>query len=207
MSNGINRPSARKQAGDALARLDEIEKVLTQLPLAMNQALNRISQQVSQIAEQLNAVVGILGVDAVAKAIQEERNAKDIADAERTKAEIEKGLAEGKLLLQDVVTEESIVTGVEYDKDGGVIVPGFIAAKFTDIEEEYKANLLGKGAGFEFATKTGGKFIVERAFVIAPPPEATAKVEQAADGSLTVTQEEYPGQGTIEDLTVTKKEQ
>lgn len=194
MGNNLERQmSLRKKAATAMDRLDVLDnqmedvlKNLPQLAIGFNDALNRIQQQFSDMNETVDALVGLVGVDAVQAAIVQNRLDRMNAAAATTKANIVKALEEGKLVKVEKVTEKTLMVGRELKADGTMIPPGYSAVSFNQVKKEYREKLLGQSVGFILPTENDGKFeIIELyegvpAAVVPAVAEATPEVAPEA---------------------------
>ncbi len=205
MSNNINRPSARNQAVNALEKVDNLEAkvgefqtTLSAVMRAMSNGLTQIQsqaqEQITALSEQIEAVIRILGAPQVATTIDAMRIERVEAVAAQSKANIAVAIAEGKLVTAEIVDEESIVTGIEYQASGDVVPGGgYAAMKFTEIKPEFRDAMKGQKVGVKVdLANGGGTFLIEQILKIAPvvaaaepAPEATV----AAVPETTVTPE------------------
>lgn len=202
MGNTMDRQmSLRKKASDAMSRLDvlesqmdDVQKTLPQLAMGINEAINRLGQQLQDITETLDAVVGQVGLTAVQTAIADARLARMQASAETTKANIAKAVEEGKLVKVEKVGEKSLLVGRELKADGAVIPPGYAAVSFTQVKQEYKEKLTGQAAGFSMDTDSGGKFEVQEIYESVEAPAVVPAVVEAQPTPAPEASTEAPAQ-------------
>ncbi len=186
MGNPLERNlSMRKKAANAMERLDvleaqadDVQKTLPNLARAVDQAVTNVSNEVHELRETLDAVVGLVGVAAVQQAIADSRLASMKAAAEGTKANIAKAVAEGNLVKAEKLGEKSLVVGRELRADGTEIPPGYAAFSMSTVKKSYREKLLGQAVGFVLETDGGGRFEVQGAYdgveKKAPEPEHAA---------------------------------
>lgn len=169
----------RARERNALERIAQLEKDLTQVVGSVQQALNQLGGRLGSLGETLDALVELTaGVEQVQSQIESSRALRAQAQADAAKAALEKALADGVLLTAEKISENSILTGSETDKDGNVRPPGYIQLQFGGIKPEFQEKLKGQGVGFVLETEEGGKFTVTGVYEANPnPPKAE---EQAA---------------------------
>jgi ABC-type transporter Mla subunit MlaD len=183
MSSPI-RPSARAQAKNALDQLKELEtraknqeETLIHVVRATEQVLQKQNQELSSLKEMVNALVGLVGPDEIAKAIDDNRIAAAEENAKQVQANIAKGLENKKLVKAEKVSEQSVIVGQETNADGSVLAPGYSAMSFSEIKPDFQTKLLGQPVGFAVETETGGKFtvteIIDRVTEVAPTESVT----------------------------------
>lgn len=200
MGNTMDRQmSLRKKAASAMERLDVVEaqvddmqKTLPQLAIGMNDAVNRLSGQFNDHNETLDALIGLVGVNAVQAAIQEARLNRMKTAAETTKANITKAVADGKLAKADKIGEKTLIVGRETKADGTEIPPGYAAMSFSQVKKDYKEKFLGQAAGFVFDTEAGGKFEVQELYEAVPEATPTPEAATAPAGAVTPTEATPP---------------
>lgn len=149
-----------KRTSNALERLDQVEKVIAQIVSGVNNSLGGLSQQVGSQGSVLEAVVQLLGKDAVETTMKEiaERRAQETMEAEK-KAMLEL-VTRGDVAAVEKVTDKSIIVGREFNPDGTLRSPGRAQVAFQRVDEAFKANLLGQTVGFIMDLPAGGKFEV-----------------------------------------------
>lgn len=195
--------SLRKKAANAMERLDvlesqveDVQKTIQQLAMAMNNALNQSSQQVAELRETLDAVVGLVGLGAVQSSLEESRLARMIAAAEETKANIAKALEEGKMVKTDKISGKSLIIGREFRADGTEIPPGFAAIQLVQVKDDYRIKLLDQAPGFTMATEAGGKFEVMDVYEPVDKPAVAAAPVEAAKEETSVVDATSPAPDT-----------
>jgi len=101
------------------------------------------------MAEWMDAVVGLLGVEKVQAAVFGTRLKKAQAEAAVLKEETEKLKESGELVAQEAVSEDSyvVLTEVKNDTDEPV-GPGWFRLHMTEVRPEFKEMLMGKPAGY-----------------------------------------------------------
>jgi hypothetical protein len=168
--------SLRAKAKTAMERLDSIENqvkdVQQSLPrvlVAVNNALAQLGQQLAEMREYVDGIIGVVGAAEVSQVIAENRATRMKEQAEQTKLDITKALEEKRLVAADKVSENSLVVGSEVDKAGLEIPPGYAAVRFATLsEQDYKDKLLNQPVGTVLETKQGGKFTVNAIYDFVP---------------------------------------
>jgi hypothetical protein len=161
-------PTARKVASNALADVAQIKQALPQIIASTNRVLSAIDARISKMEVALDAVVKLLGPEAVAQTATEIRIEQSIADAKVIEDNVQEAVTEGKLKVSDVVrgpTKETDADGQEVITDGGSmieakefnakgesIVPHYFLVKTAELFPELAAAVIGKAAGAEVPT-------------------------------------------------------
>lgn len=181
MSNSINRPSVRNLGNTALDRIAKLEESHRRLAVAVNESLVKIDKHMQMVLRQMDAVVGLIGVDEVTNAIEANEKAAESEAAAETQVNIAKAVEEGKLVRAEAITEKSLFTCVEYSATGEVIHPGFAAISFASLtNEEEKKGLLGLKVGSEYTAKSGTKLTISGIYVPGTPAPKTEPVPALA---------------------------
>lgn len=171
------KTSNRQQARDLSARLETVEKnlqsfeeAIPQFMFATDRAISVLQNQQSHATEIQNALVAILGQDAVIEKIKELRIAAEVKKAEERRARVAKALEEGKIVPEEtvrpcvldekqkgpddkplVVDEGSIISLVEFGPDGDEIPYSFACVPVYKLSKEtYREKLTGQKVGFEW---------------------------------------------------------
>lgn len=136
------------------------------LPAQVLQAVNStLEQKIGGLVTVLNGVIRILGKEAVEQAVKDQQAEDDQKQVERAKAQIEAGLAAGVIKKVEAVTPESLVVGVEYNKEGVPFPPGRTQMKFDQMQPIFQQDVLGKTPNTELEIKNPngevvGKFLL-----------------------------------------------
>jgi hypothetical protein len=186
--------TAQRNAKNALERVaaletqvDSVTSMFPKLISAISEPINkmeyrlqRIEGQLAGVIEVLDTVVELVGPEQVQKRILENRIKQAAENAKSNQEAIAKGLAEGKLVKTDVVTEKSIIIGKETKEDGTLLEPGWFLLVFKTLENnEDKEALLGQCVGFTRKAPNGNTFEVTDLYEAVPPAPATEVVEVA----------------------------
>jgi len=169
----------QKKTSNALERLDQLEKTIPQIVAAVNQSVGQIQGQLSSAVEVLDAVVQTLGSDTIEKLILDSRKKKAEEQSDKEKQALAELVTQGAIVPANVVTEKSIIVGVETDKDGVVRVPGRAQVAFQRVDPQFQQGLLGQAVGFKLTLPNGGTFEVTELYEVAPP-KASDAAEAAA---------------------------
>lgn len=173
-SNSSRQLSLRGRNMENSKRLDALEQDIPRILTGINEGFTRISTQLSELTEIVNAVVFLVGEEDVAKAVTDARIAKAKQESEAAQAALEKAVADGQFKASETITETSIIVGTEKDKDGTVIPPGRAQLQFAKLLPKFKEELLGKTVGFVVTTPPGGSFEVTAVFDQVPQPPTEA---------------------------------
>jgi hypothetical protein len=189
MSNGMQRNlSQRKQVKSALERIEALEQTTNQIVMGVNEALNSQGGRLEGVANIVEAVVELFGAEVVDAKIKEIADRKTLQNMENAKKALEAGVADGRLVKADAISEKSLVVGRETKADGEVIFPGRVQLTFNGIRPEFQEKLKGQAPGFTVETPAGGKFEVLEVYDIiekAPEaPAAEAATPEALDAAL-----------------------
>jgi hypothetical protein len=187
MGNSFDRSvSLRKNAADAMGRLttlegelEDVKGSLPRLAMGVQNITNKLSQDLYEVREYIDALIGLVGPEEVQKVIMDNRLTKSHADADASKANIAKKVEEGALAKAEKVTEESLVVGHEVKADGTVVEPGFASFAFSQVHPEFKTKLLGQSPGAVVELKDGHTFKVEEVYVEVPKAPVTAPTLEA----------------------------
>lgn len=147
----------------------------TQIVLAVDEALKRLSMADGRISEVIEAVIRSLGSDFKAKVdqsiqdIKKENQTKFVEDQEK---ELKQLIADKKVEEKDKVTDKSLLVLREYNQDGTVKHPGRFQVTVENIAKELRANFLDKAIGDVIETKANTKLeilgIYEETVPVAP---------------------------------------
>lgn len=176
MSQNPSKPSLRKTQKDALGRIQSLEESIPQIIQGVNGAFGQMNQQLGGIQETLEAIVGLMGKDAVESAIEDLRVKRAAEQAEAQKAAVAEAVKAGSLVPAKVIGEQTLVIGTECDKDGKVVGNGRVQLPLQSIKPEFKEKLLGKEIGVTFDLPAGGKFTATEIYdAVEKAPEAPAE--------------------------------
>lgn len=178
MSNNVSKPGIRGQTRDALNRILDLEQSIPQLVAAVNKAVNTVRNQIGHLAEQVDAVVSILGEETIVKSIQDNRVAKLLAETESRKNAIQASVDSGVLKVVDevypIVTDETgkvtahgpFIEGAEFDAEGKPMLPGWVFLRLSELHPETQESLIGKKAGdsvptFKTKSENGNNIVIK----------------------------------------------
>jgi hypothetical protein len=154
----MNTPAkqgVRARERNALERITAIETDLQSIVGAIQQALQGIEGKVSAQAEILEAVVQEIGAEQINSRIEAAREVRAAEHAEKSKAALEKALADGDLVPAEAIDNNTVIVGKEFDKDGKILGAGYVQLGFNTIKPEFQEKLLGQKTGFVFNTADG----------------------------------------------------
>lgn len=174
------KQGVRARERNALERLEQIERDLINVVGSIQKALDELNQRFSAVAEVLDATVATLGEETINQRIvdtRKERSDKQVADA---KAALEKAVADGKLSPCESVNDKSYITGIERDKEGKPLEPGYTQLNFAAVKPEYQEKLRGQKVGAKLETEVGSFEVTGIFEEIPPPPKPTPEATDAA---------------------------
>lgn len=159
-------------------RLEAAEKKLTTLDEVVTLRTEQIAKQfgsaLGNVVEALNAIIKLqpAGFDMkVEEQIKADRTARRVAEIDRATQMLQTLIDNKTLVASDLVTEESVLVGTEFDASGASV--GRAQIEFKQFEEAARVGLLGKTVGTKFEAPNGG-FLVNEIYVVNPnPPKAT----------------------------------
>lgn len=185
MSNNLARHASQRQAVVATVKeVDSIKSELKNMAMSINQVIMMMRQQLMDTAEMTAAIAKMLGEDEVNKVIKEERIKRLTENLEVEKAQIAQAVADGKLVVAEVVTPKSLIVGCEFEADGSKRPPGQAHVQFNSLDKKFQELLLGKPKGFILEpTPAGGKFEVFQIYEEVPPKPQAAATPVAAEST------------------------
>ena len=187
----MNQLSMRQKTKNALERIDGLEKTVSYLVDATNKGLGEFDEKLQAVAELTNAMVTLLGQDAVSNAIAEARANADADAVKRQQDQVDELKTKGILVAAETVGEDTLIVGKETDKDGNVLRPGRAQIQMGQLKPEIKAILAGKAIGTVIDTPGGGKFEVQELYTVVPKAaetEAPVAKEAVAEAELVVAE-------------------
>ena len=175
MTNTPPKQGVRARERNALERIAALEGDLSGLMSGVQSAITELEKRILGASEVIDAVVRIVGQDTVEAAVLAARDERAATQATQAKEGLEKALAAGQLVPGTTIGDNSVIVGVENDKDGAPIKPGYIQLSMAGVKPEFKEKMLGQVAGFKFDTVDGNTFTVNAVYEAAPP-KAEAEV-------------------------------
>lgn len=166
------KQGVRARERNALERISGLESDFSRLVQGIQGALNEANQKINALSEVLDSVVDLYGPETIQKHMGELREKRAQQKAKETKDALDLALVDGRVIQLEKVEEDCFITGVEKDKDGNAIPPGYVQLPLASIKPEFKEKLMGQGSGFTFETEPGGSFEVTGVYKAAPPPPA-----------------------------------
>lgn len=163
----------------ALARIEAVESQNKQIIAALNQSLAAIEQRLRALEEALEATVECVGVESVQDAIEDIRQRKAEMQAEFEKQSLQKAIDDGRAVPAEVVGEQTLIVGREYDASGKVLPGGRVQLFFSQIVPEMVEVLKGKTVGTVLDLPAGGKFEILEIYGLVKKDAAPATAESA----------------------------
>lgn len=172
MQNGVPKQklSARKQAGEIITRVTEMEEALPQIINAVNRGIGTLQNQLSHNVEIVDALVAILGEETVNAQIEQNRRDRAIAEGEARKQAVVQAQETGRLVAEETIRAAvpapnannlqpqdparwtdvgSFVSTIEFDANGDELPGSYRCLSLAGIQKEFSAALEGKQVGFE----------------------------------------------------------
>lgn len=197
----IKKPVPRS----AVQRIDDLEKNLSSVQSAIpailsqvNNALNQLQGMILEQREIIDVLVEELGVEEVAKRMQDKREEELQEQADRAKAQVEAAVKNGDFRAVTEVSETSFVVGVERDLNGEVLKPGRLQLPAKDLIPEVRDQVIGKPVGTKVEVKDKGTFEVVEAYELVKKEDRPPVVE--AEAPLEIVEPEAAEEGTAEDV-------
>jgi hypothetical protein len=160
-------------------RIGALEHDFMEITAAIQQTFNEIGQRTQAMAEVLDAVVSLVGKDAVQKTITDAQDARLNENAQKAKDGLTKALEVGQIVpVTEGIGEDCIITGVEKDKDGNPVKPGYVQAAVSAVKPEFKEKMLLQNVGFNFPTEVGSFEITGIFRTVAPKAPEVPPAEQ-----------------------------
>jgi hypothetical protein len=176
------KQGVRARERNALERISGLESDFGRLVGGIQGAINDLNQKITTLSEVLDSVVDLYGPETIQKHMGELREKRAQEKAKASKDALDLALIDGRVVQLEKVEEGCIITGVEKDKDGNAIPPGYVQLPLASIKAEFKDKMIGQGVGYTFETEPGGTFEVTGVYKAVPPPapeEAPAEAPAA----------------------------
>lgn len=162
-----------------IERVADLEKMVPSLLESVNDSIRRRTDPTIQT---LNAVVEILGRDSVKAKMVEQMEKQQSQELEARTSHLQAGVAEGRILKVEKISENSLVVSTETDSAGKVRHPGKFHLNFGEIAPQFQEKLLGRGVGERVELPEGqGTFEVVEIYELAPTPVPAAIQTPAAN--------------------------
>ena len=143
----IVKQGLRQQQKSLSERITNLEESLARVLYGVNQRFQAIDQRLALLEETAAALTQIQGPDDVASFITAERTERAKTQMEQEQTSLEASLRDGYVAKAEVVGERSLIVGQYKKADGTVVEPGRAQLAMPGVAEQFKAQLLGKGAG------------------------------------------------------------
>jgi hypothetical protein len=162
------KQGVRARERNALERIAALEADLSGLMSGVQNALTELERRVMTASEVIDAVVRVVGQETVEASVLAARDERAAAAAVQAKEGLDKALEAGQVVPGTVIGDNSIIVGVESDKDGVALKPGYIQLSMAGVKPEFKEKMVGQSAGFKFDTVDGNTFTVNGVYESAP---------------------------------------
>lgn len=155
------KKSSMDRLSDLETQFKALQEGLPKLIRSIGEQINRTNEQTSTALTQydavVSAIVAIVGPDLVTAKLNEQTLAREVANAEATKARNAKLVEEGILEPVESVDTTSVVVVSESKPDGSPQGAGWFTVPVDNQTEELKAAFVGKLVGQEFTAPNGNK--------------------------------------------------
>jgi hypothetical protein len=158
-----------------LDRLKTLEDNNVRLMQALQQSFETSDKMLKNVAEILSAVVSVVGPDTITQAVESARQAVRDEQILKAKVALEGLVADGTAVATDTVGDASLVVGHETLPDG--TDSGRLQFLISDLAEDRKASLVGKGVGFVIDFPSGAKFEINEIYNIVEKPAENVKLD------------------------------
>jgi hypothetical protein len=186
---------------DRLAALEEQVTELSQksqttiqeFAQAVAQELQSVKGAASNIVEVVNAIIALNSDSSFEQKVQahieSERKKRNEEASARAKALLESLVQAGALTPVNVIAENSVVVGREFNKEGVLTGTGRAQVRYNQFVPEAQKQLLGQGPGFVVHVDNGS-FEVTEIYDPSEPKAVEAKADRGesyADGESAAT--------------------
>jgi hypothetical protein len=168
MTNTPPKQGVRARERNALERIAALEGDLSGLMSGVQGAITELEKRILGASEVIDALVRIVGQETVEAAVLAARDERAATQATQAKEGLDKAIAAGQVVSGTVIGENSIIVGVENDKDGNPVKPGYIQLSMLGVKPEFKEKMLGESVGFKFDTVDGNTFTVNGVYESVP---------------------------------------
>ena len=143
---------AQQQTRSALQRIDMLEEAHQQIIEGVNQVFSNSTKRLVMLEKAMGAVIEAIGIEQVQNILNiKAKQEQDNRDAS-LKALITKSLEDKLIEPAEVIAEDSLIVGAEFDSKGEQI-GGRAQLSYSEVAPEFQTELLGKGVGTDIVTK------------------------------------------------------
>ncbi len=181
----------KSKAKSALERIADLEQALQNILEAINKMFEQQHSRIGAVEQ----VVEAIGREVVEYNFQVTIQAigldKATQAAETAKANLKKALEDGVIVVSEIVGEKSVICGVETNKDGEVIPPGYLQVTYDSLRPEVKEKAMGQAVGAKVELPAGGTYEIQAVYDIVEKSEEAAVQEDVtpvADESASAAQ-------------------
>jgi hypothetical protein len=169
---------AQKNARNAIQRVEALEEVVPKMISVINEGMGKLQQQISSLAEVMEAQTAAIGSESVNTIVMENRRTNDAKKVAAEKEEIAKRVEAGELIPADSIGDSTLMVFEESDKEGKVLPFGSrVQFSFGQLKEEFRKDVVGKKLGDKVVVPEGHSFEVKELYTIVhkAPAQATAQ--------------------------------
>lgn len=166
---------AQKQARNALARVESIEKVLSEIARETDESKNRMTS----VMEVMDALVQLVGINEVQTVVGENRKERALKKQEQEIAAVKNLVESGVLVSETTANTGNLLVFKETKEDGSEVLPvSRVQFMFEQLKPDFQEQLKGKEVGSKIKSDAGNFFEVREVYSVkSPPPEG--EVEEA----------------------------
>ncbi|CAB4127277.1 hypothetical protein UFOVP75_116 [uncultured Caudovirales phage] len=149
-------PIKRKIAKSAVERIGDLEQVIANIVDGVNRGFTQIDTTVNGHTNLLEALIeAVGGAETVQKILDRRHLEKETEKVAHAKAWVAAQVEAGTLAKAEVIGEQSLVIGTEFDAEQKPIGPGYLQVQVPTLSDDLKTQLVGKAIGTRAATSTG----------------------------------------------------
>jgi hypothetical protein len=149
------KPIEHKVKKSAVERIGDIESVVVDIVQSSNKAFNDLNGAVNGFRSLLEALVEAAGADNIQTILDRRHLEQETARVEQAKAWVQSQLEAGTFAKAEVIGDQSLVIGKEFDAEEKPIGPGYLQVHVPTLSDDLKTQLVGKAIGTRAATSTG----------------------------------------------------
>lgn len=168
-----------KDARTIAQKVEGLEQTIPALIRSIGKSLDEFKAKQDFMAEWMDAVVGVVGLEKVQEAVLETRAKRAQAECDAAKADVVAQKAAGNLVNLDKVEDECFVILTEVVNDTNAPVgPGWFKMHMSELKPEFRELLKGKEVGYSERRESTTFTIVE---VLKAVPQANVTTEKAVN--------------------------
>lgn len=158
----------------SIERIADLERQVGQLVSAINQALSQFQNELNKTNSVVMAIKEHVGSDAVDAVNAEQVKRDQLQKAEAARRWVEERVAAGTLVTVDEVGPDTVIVGVETDKDGNQLGAGRLQLHYDAVRPDIQEAITGKGPGYMCATGPDSMLEILEIYKLAQPASTVA---------------------------------